>query len=272
MEMMFAMGLRTTFTQLWDSVLQVPWLIIRAVVVNYLIIPGMTLLLLLFFHTSPMAATGLLILAVCPAAPYGPPFTAIARGNLNLSVGLMVLLAGTSAFMAPLLLHLMLPAVTSDCHFIRIDAVKMIGSLFLIQLLPICLGLALSQWKTRIAEKLMKPASQISIILNLLMIVFICWLQLPLLADMHLSGVIPMVLLLGATILTGWLFGWPGDENRKALSIITALRNMSLGMVIVTGSFPGTHAVNTVLMYAFVAGFGLFLMALSWRIMGNKSV
>ena len=50
-----------------------------------------------------------LICAVCPGAPYGPPFTGMAKGKVGVAVGLMVILAGSSALVAPLLLHGLLP-------------------------------------------------------------------------------------------------------------------------------------------------------------------
>ena len=35
--------------------------------------------------------------AVCPGAPYGPPFTGMAKGNVPTSVGLTVMLTGSNA-------------------------------------------------------------------------------------------------------------------------------------------------------------------------------
>src|SRR5262249_61027435 len=86
----------------------------RAGLANYLIVPLVALGLLLLFHAAPLVAAGFLIAAVCPGAPYGPPFTGIAKGNVGLAVGLMTLLAGSSALLAPLLLRLLLPFASGD--------------------------------------------------------------------------------------------------------------------------------------------------------------
>jgi hypothetical protein len=59
-----------------------------------------------------MVAAGFLILASCPGAPFGPPITAIARGNLAVSAALMVILAGSSVIAAPFLLRVLLPLVS----------------------------------------------------------------------------------------------------------------------------------------------------------------
>lgn len=265
MEMMFAMGLRLNFTALAYSIHNNQAIVLRAAVLNYIFVPGITLVILIIFQPSAMIAAGLLILAACPAAPYGPPFTAIARGNLDLSVGLMVILAGSSSFLAPLLLHLLLPVVANDTHIIRIDAARLAGTLFMIQLLPLGLGLALGQWKPGLAEKLAKPASHASKVLNLMMVIVIGTLQFKLMADINLKILSAMLLLLAFSMIAGWLLGWPGKDNRKALSITTSLRNMSLSMVIATGSFPGSPALTAILIYAFVAGTGLLLTALVCR-------
>src|SRR5262245_10023815 len=101
-EMMAAIGLSVTFADL--ARVAKDWrLVVRAATANYVCVPAATVALLYLFHASPMVAAGFLILAVCPGAPYGPPFAAIAKGDVAVAVGLMVLLAGSSAIIAPVL-------------------------------------------------------------------------------------------------------------------------------------------------------------------------
>ena len=50
----------------------------------------------------------------CPGAPHGPPFTAIAKGNAAVSVGLMVILAAASSIVASMLLHVLLPLMSGE--------------------------------------------------------------------------------------------------------------------------------------------------------------
>src|SRR5438067_9739598 len=105
-------------------------LVARAAVANYVCVPAIAVGLLLLFrpHSAnpeqfPLIAAGFLIAAVCPGAPYGPPFTAMARGNVVVSVSLMVLLAGSSALVAPVLLGLLLPLMADD-RPMQVDAAK----------------------------------------------------------------------------------------------------------------------------------------------------
>src|SRR5207237_627810 len=82
-----------------------------ALVASYVCVPAAAIGLLIVFQADPFVAAGFLICAVCPGAPYGPPFTGLAKGNVVVSVGLMVILAASSALAAPALLQALLPLV-----------------------------------------------------------------------------------------------------------------------------------------------------------------
>ncbi|HEY7662714.1 MAG TPA: bile acid:sodium symporter [Xanthobacteraceae bacterium] len=99
-EMMVLIGLRATFAELAETARE--WrLLARAAVANYLLVPGAAIGLLLAFQATPMVAAGFLILAVCPGAPYGPPLAGVARANVAMAVGLMVVLAGSRRLFPP---------------------------------------------------------------------------------------------------------------------------------------------------------------------------
>jgi BASS family bile acid:Na+ symporter len=106
-EMMVAIGLGVTFGTVLDVARN--WrLITRAALANYIVVPATAVGLLLLFDAHPMIAAGFVVAAVCPGAPYGPLFTAIARGDVPVAVGLMVVLAGSSALISPALLYVLL--------------------------------------------------------------------------------------------------------------------------------------------------------------------
>src|SRR4029077_15653001 len=113
-EMMIAVGLGVSFAELAGTARN--WrLSMKAALANYVCVPAVTVGLLLLFHPADATVpVGFLILAVCPGAPFGPGCTALARGNVAASVGLMVLLAASSAIVAPLLLQFLLPFVSGS--------------------------------------------------------------------------------------------------------------------------------------------------------------
>ena len=49
------------------------------------------------------------------------------------------------------------------------------------------------------------------------------------------------------------------------MALTTSLRNVGVGLVIVTGNFAGTPAVGAALAYGILEVFGSLLVALWWR-------
>jgi predicted Na+-dependent transporter len=60
----------------------------------------------------------------------------MAKGNVPVSVGLMVVLAAFSAVLAPLLLSCLLPLVARGAN-LKVDTVKIVITLLITQLIPL---------------------------------------------------------------------------------------------------------------------------------------
>lgn len=121
------------------------------------------------------------------------------------------------------------------------------------------------------AMKLEKPAGLLSKILNGLMITVIAMLQLRVLASTEAAMLIVVALLAAGGLTAGWLLGWPGIENRKSLSVLTAMRNMSLAIGIASASLSGTETVTTILVFSFVAGSGVLIASALFRLIRTAS-
>jgi BASS family bile acid:Na+ symporter len=269
-ELMFAIGLGVTLAEL-VGVTRQGGMLARALVANYVGYPLVAAGLLLLLRPwsvdpahFPLVAAGFLIAAVCPGAPYGPPFTRLARGDGVLAVGLMVVLAGTSAFLAPLLLVLLLPWVAGETG-VEIPFFKMAGTLLIAQFLPLCLGLAVRHRYPTRAVLLKKPADLLSLVLNLLLLGVILVVQFEMLVQIPLHAFLGMTVLVFAGVGIGWVLGGPGQESRTALALATAVRNVGVGLVIATTSFPGTKAVAAATAFALFQTILVALVALLWR-------
>jgi bile acid:Na+ symporter, BASS family len=259
-EMMASIGLGVTVADLLATARD--WRLAgRAVVANYVCVPAATVALLLLFDPHPLVAAGFLVLAVCPGAPYGPPFAGIARGNVPVAVGLMVLLAGSSAVLAPLLLYYLLPLMAGD-ERLTVDATRIVVTLLVTQLLPLGAGVALRQWRPALAERLQVPATLVSKVLNLAVMGLILATQFGLLQEIRPQGLAGMLALLAASWAAGWLLGGPGGDVRRTMTLTTSLRNVGVGLVIASSAFPATPAVTAVLAYGLFGLFGSLLLAL----------
>ena len=71
-----------------------------------------------------------------------------------------------------------------------------------------------------------------------------------------------MMLLLFASLSTGWLCGGPAPTTRRTLAVTTGVRNAAVGLVIVSANFAGTPAVTAMVAYALVSIFGTLVCAL----------
>ncbi len=261
-EMMVAVGLDVPLAEL--TLVVRDWrLVVRALLANYVVVPAVAVGLLVLFHSHPMVAAGFVILASCPGAPFGPPITAIARGNLAVSTALMIILAGSSAIAAPFLLSVLLPVVSRG-ETLRIDAARIGGTLLLVQLVPLCVGLAVRQWFPILAGRLQNPARLVGRVLGLTVIGAILVTQFRMLMAIRPAAFGGMFTLLIASLASGWFAGGPDRGGRKAVALATSLRNVGVGLVIATGSFAGTPAVSAALAYGIVEIVGSLLVAMMW--------
>ena len=239
-------------------------LVFRALLANYVLVPAAALGLLLLFHASPIVAAGFLVVTVCPGAPYAPPFTAMAKGQVNVAVGLMVLLAASSAVVAPLLLGFLLPIIAGETT-VKINVLKMIVTLLGAQLLPLGLGIWIRNSYPAFAEKLEKPARALSLALNLVLLTLIIVAQFQTLAEIHATGYFGMLCMVFATLVAGRVVTRRGEESiTRSMVLTTSVRNVGVGLVIATTSFPGTAAVTSATAYAIFQTVIIALVAFAW--------
>ncbi len=268
-EMMVTIGLGVVVAEI--TAVGKDWRVVaRAGLANYVIVPAAAVALLLLFHAAPLVAAGFLIAAVCPGAPYGPPFTGMAKGNVALAVGLMMILAASSAVLTPLLLRVLLPLVSGGSP-IQIDAAKMIATLLGGQLLPLALGLFIRHRWPKLAGRLAKPARLLSLLLNLALLGTIAVAQFDTLIAIPSRAFLGMTALVLAGLAAGWLIGGPARADRAATAMATSVRNVGVTLVIAVANFPGTPAVSA------ATAFGLFqtilvaLIALAWGRLSAQS-
>jgi BASS family bile acid:Na+ symporter len=268
-EMMVAIGLQVTAAEL-RAVARDRKLIARAAFANYVLVPAVTVALLLFFHAKPAVAAGFLILAACPGAPYGPPLTAIAKGDVAASVGLMALLAASSTLLAPLLLVALLPLVAGESR-LAIDPARMVATLAVTQLLPLGTGLLIRYKRPAWADAARKPAKLIGTLLNITAVALILSANFDALSEIRPGALLGMLALLLASLAAGRLLGGPAADRRKAVTLTTSLRNVGLALVIASTAF-GAAAVIAVLAYGLLEVHGSLALSLAWGYANRRDI
>lgn len=257
---MLSMGLQVKFDSVVASARQIR-LTTLCVVANFVLVPLVALGLLYTFRASPLVSVGFFILAVCPAAPVGPPLTLIAKGNLSVAVGMMIVLAALSAVLSPLLLSLMLMCV-AEPNGVHINFWEIIRTLLVAQLLPLAFGLAVHRCAPRLTKRVARPITLLSNVLMLALIVAIIYAQFQTLSNITIRAWTGMMVLLVASLVIGWLCGGRDSSDRNALAMTTGPRNAAVGLAIATRNFPGTPAVTAVVAYGLASMIGTLAVAI----------
>lgn len=223
---MLAMGMSLTVKQIIDPLRNVR-LVLLVLIGNFVLVPALAWLLTLLLPMGQPQATALILVGTCAGAPFLPKLAQMAKGNLALSVGLMVLLMVVTIFYAPLVLPLLLPGA-------QVDVLAIAQSLIVLMLLPLAIGL-LAKWRyPETAADWQPHLSQASTYSLMLLTVTALVLQFR-----NIIGAIGSWLILGTVVLVvgafliGYLLSFgsqPGDRNVMALG--TGQRNLSAALLV----------------------------------------
>jgi BASS family bile acid:Na+ symporter len=145
---------------------------------------------------------------------------------------------------------------------LRVDPAQDGGTLFLVQLVPLGVGLAVHQWSPILATRLRNPANLHWRALGLVAVCSILAVQFRMLKAIRPASFAGTLALLIASHASVWSAGVSDRGSRKAVTLGTSLRNVGVGLVIATGSFAGTPAVSAALPYGIIEIVGTVLLAL----------
>ena len=257
--LMLGVGLQTTFRQILEVTRRFQ-LLMRGILANFLIIPVLLYLGVQSSVLTPEVGIGLMIMAAAPVAPMAPPFVGMAKGDLHYAVGLMTVVAFLCVPLTPLIISL---CVATGEQRVNIDIFQMIQKILIAQLIPISIGMTIHSISPHLKEKLMKFVPKIGQCLLVICIILIVavgakqMLGIGLMAHLAIFFAVIISLFVGDLMMLG-----ETKERRRSLGISTAIRNSALGLLIATGSFPGTDAVPVVLVfaiYSMIVGFAYTL-------------
>ncbi|MCO5213026.1 MAG: bile acid:sodium symporter [Caldilinea sp.] len=223
---MLAMGMSLTVKQILEPLRNVR-LVVLVLVGNFVLVPALAWLLTVLLPMGQAQTTAIILVGACAGAPFLPKLAQMSKGNLALSVGLMVLLMIVTIFYAPLVLPLLLPGA-------QVDALAIAQSLILLMLLPLGVGL-LVRWRYAETAAGWQPhLSQASTYSLLVLIVAALVLQFR-----NIIGAIGSWLILGTLLLVvgayliGYLLSFGSDAaGRKVAALGTAQRNLAAALLV----------------------------------------
>jgi len=228
---MFNVGLTQKPSAITDNLRN--WhFVVRMLLANFIIVPSLMYTLVnLVGDYTPAQAAGLMIMGVCAGAPFLIKLTQTSANDIALGATVMMVLMVSTVIIAPVLLPFFIEGL-------EVDAWGIAQSLFVQMLLPIIVGMILSQAVTSLAETVqpwVARAGNIALYVVLGATLIGYW---PEIQDLLGTGAIAggLVVLLFA-FFVGYLFGDGKDHLQDVGGLGTAQRNTAATMIIASDNF-----------------------------------
>lgn len=240
--MLFLVFLKTDIMQVIKK-MQNYRLMVFIVFLNMIIIP-----LLLFLIINPFShhlAVGILLLTSMPAAVASPALTDIVKGNIALSLGIVI----TTSIIAPLTVPLLFWFI--QVNDLSIDPWWLFKDLALLMLIPMATSQVVKKYALRTIEKKSHLFTTVNIIILSLMVYTVMGSQREVIINDSIqilwqTGFLYLVFIL--LHILGYLMGFAEDNKGKiATTIGSAYRNNGMAIVLAALYFEPSVTVLMVL-------------------------
>ncbi len=211
---------------------------------QFFVLPLVTFLFILLLNPTPTVALGMILIAACPGGNISNFMSAMAKGNVALSVSLTAVATLAATFMTPLnfaiwgKLYMSYYNSAGTGNYlvpIEIDFWQMAQTVIILLGIPVALGLLFAQYLPKLTTKIKKPIRKISIFIFIAFVVILLSANFNhFLHFIHLIFVIVLIhnaLALGSGFTMGTLFKIP-DIDRRTVTIETGIQNSALALVL----------------------------------------
>lgn len=230
------------------------------------LLPAITALLVYLLQPGVGLGMGMILVACCPGGNVSNFFTALAKGNIALSISSTTFSSLLSAFLTPLSFvfwtGLIYPEIEQQGF--QLDPLGVIQTILLIIVIPCFLGMFLQQKKPHWSKAISKPLRSISFL------ILLAFIAIALMKNYdHFIAYLPQVFFLvfiqNALAFTLGYFTARSfrlsKQNAATSSMETGIQNSGLGLVLIFAFFDGNGAMAFVAawwgIWHILAGFGL---------------
>ena len=243
-------------------------LVLFALLVNLVLIPVAGYLVATVFALSGAMLVGFLLMTSAPGASYGPRLAEVSGGDVPFATGLMFLLCTVALVSTPVTLILLMPEDSV------INMWPVIRTLVLLMVIPMAAGLLVRAKWPAIAKKLEAPVVWASYIM--ILVVMLLFLATVLFSPGAVGGltklfgtfgIAAMVIVVGISLVLGYLCGGPTTGTRRSLATGSAIRNAGMAMLFATSIFGEnvSEVLPVLIVYIIVQTVMVGLAAGKWR-------
>jgi len=243
-----------------------PKAVVLALFCQLFILVGIAFFICKILALSPALAVGLMLLAASPGGPTANLFSYLYKGDIALNITLTAINSVVAAFSLPFIVNLAIQHFMTDGQQVGLQFSK-VAQVFLIIIVPVCLGMLLRHFSPRIAEKLNRPVRIFAVIFLVLIIIVAVFKERNNILDYLMQIGVATALFCFASLLIGYfiprLFGINSAQAR-ACAFEIGIHNSTLAMTIALTIMSSTTiampaVVYSLIMYIFAAIFGTLL-------------
>ena len=210
-------------------------LLVRALVVNLVVLPLIAFVLVRVLRGSGAVATAVLLVAATPGGRFAPQVAKMARADLGLAVEITLFLAKLTGFTAPLTIRWLLGVPGIELHNLQL-----IAQLLVLQMLPYLAGRWLRRARPAAAESLRRPLLVVEVIVGFAFFaLLIARGELVRLGSFGATGWASAGAFAFVSLGLGWIAGGRSPDARRAFAVTAVARNLGLGLVIAGERFGG---------------------------------
>jgi BASS family bile acid:Na+ symporter len=232
-------------TKDFKVLVQSPKPFLVGVISQFVLFPAFAFLVVLIAKPQPSIALGIILVAACPGGNISNFMTQHARGNVPLSIAMSSFSTAIATIMTPLNVAFyggQLAGTSSLMQDISLDPIKMFYLILVLMLLPLTLGIIISNKYPVFAAKLKKFMTAFSLIFFGFFLIFAIASNLK--YFQHFKGIVclSVIFLNLMAYLIGYAFAklvGVSEENRRAVSIETGIQNSGLGLILIFNFFDG---------------------------------
>ncbi|MDF1605668.1 bile acid:sodium symporter family protein [Nocardioides sp. YIM 152315] len=245
---LFGIALDTRIDDFRDVVRR-PWVIVVGLVAQYVVTPGLTVLLTLVLDVRGSVAIGMILVVCCPAGNLSNLLTHRARGDVALSVSLTTVSTVTAVAVTPVAVAFwcgLNPAAEALLRDVQIDPWDMVGEAVLLIALPFALGILIAWLRPAVSARARKVVEPAALVLLVLIIVGALAGQFGLFLDYVGVVAVAIVLQNALSLVVGYGSGRATrlpEPGVRAMTLEVGLRNTGLALVLALAFFEDLGGV-----------------------------
>lgn len=224
---MAAMGLGLTISRIATPLRDVR-MVLLLLLVNFVVVPAAAIAAARLLPMEQDAATAVVLVGCLAGAPFLPKLAQLAKADVALAVGSMVLLMVVTVGYAPIVVPLVIPGVT-------VDPLAVAQSLVLFMLIPLGIGLLIRSRLPELADSWVGPvgqASSVGMLLGITSALLVSWQDV--VGAIGTWIFVGVAIVLVAALASGWLAGVGRPGDRVLLGLATAQRNIAAAILVAT--------------------------------------